>query len=105
MCTHSDAVEHRQLLGEPKRVVDRQQVTVDKDLQLLGALRDRCGEKVGRVHQAVRRGVVFVHRDAVEAVLLELDPAVEVLGIGPRRYLWLDELFRKWPSEFGLVTF
>ena len=37
------AVEHRQLFGQPQRVVDRQQVAVDQQLEALGALRGGCG--------------------------------------------------------------
>ena len=35
------AIEHRQLLGQPQRLVQRQQVAVDQELQPLGALRRR----------------------------------------------------------------
>src|SRR5438309_10567994 len=54
------AIEHRQLLSEAQRVVEREQVAVDQELESLGALSSRGGQEVGRVHEPVRRVVMCV---------------------------------------------
>ncbi len=41
-------------------------------------------------HQPVRRGVVLVQPDAVEAPALELLPGFEVLDVGARRHLRIE---------------
>src|SRR5712671_1081003 len=78
------AVEHRQLLGEAQRLVQRQEIAVDQQFEPFGALRRRGCQQVGRVHQPVGRAVVLVEPDAVIAQPVELLPSLEMLGIGPR---------------------
>ena len=90
-----DAVRHRQLLGDAQRIVDRQQVAEDQELELLGALRRRRRHHVRRVHHAVRRGVVLVQADAVEAELVHLLPGFEVLCIGARADLRIEMIARQ----------
>src|SRR5438445_6096564 len=84
------AVEHRQLLGEAQRVVEREQVAVDQELESLGSLRGRGGQEVGRVHQPVRRGVMLVETDAVVAEPVHGLPGREMLGIGAHGHLGLE---------------
>ena len=86
------AVEHRQLLGKPQRLVQRQEIAVDQQFEPLGALRRRGGQQVRRVHQAVGRAVVLVEPHPVIPQAVELFPGLEVLGIGPR-------------GDFGLEIF
>ncbi len=76
------AVQHGQLFGQPQRVVQREQVAVDQDLHAPGALGGGGGHQVRRVHQAEGRGVVLVDPDPVEAEVVHLGPAVQVLGVG-----------------------
>ncbi len=89
------AVEHRQLFGEAQRLVQRQQVAVDQQFQVFGALRRGRGEQVRRVHQPVGRAVMLVEADAVIAEPVELLPGGEMLGIGARRDLGLEMLLRQ----------
>jgi hypothetical protein len=79
------AVDHRQLLGEAQRLVYRQQIAVDQQLQVLGALRRRGGHQIGAVHQPVGRAVVLVEPDPVIAAFVEQLPGVEMLLIGAHR--------------------
>ena len=79
------AVDHRQLLGEAQRLVQRQEIAVDQQLQILGALRRRGGHQIGAVHQPVGRAVVLVEPDPVIAELVEQLPGVEMLLIGAHR--------------------
>jgi hypothetical protein len=91
----AQAIEHGDLLGEPQRLVQRQQVAVDQQLQPLGALRRRRGHQVGRVHQPVGRAVMLVEADAVVAQAIERLPRLEMLGVGLRRDLRLEVLRRQ----------
>ena len=86
------AIEHRQLFGQPQRLVQRQQIAVDQELQVLGALCRRRGQQVGRVHQPVGRAMMLVEPDPVIAEPVELLPGVEMLGIGARRDFGLEML-------------
>jgi hypothetical protein len=47
--------------------VQRQQIAVDQQLQLFGALRSRGRQQVRRVHQAVGRAMMLVEPGAVIA--------------------------------------
>ncbi len=85
-----EAVEHGQLLGQPQRLVQRQEVAVDQQLHPLSALRRSGHQQVRRVHQAIGRGVVLVHPHAVEAQPLHLGPGVQMLPIGLDRRLRLE---------------
>ena len=80
-------VGHRQLLGDAERIVQRHQIAEHQELQLLGPLRADRRHHVRRVHHAVRRGVVLVQADAVEAELVHLLPGLQMLFVGPRRDL------------------
>ena len=77
-----EAVEHRQFLGEAQRFVQGQEVAVDQQFQAFGALRRGGGHQVGRVHQAVRRGVMLVEADAVVAEAVHFFPGLEVFVVG-----------------------
>ena len=88
------AVEHRQLFGQPQRLMQRQQVAVDQELQLLGALRGRRRHQVRRVHQPVGRAVMLVEADAVIAEPVHLLPRLEMLGVGPHRDVSLEVAVR-----------
>ena len=79
-----------ELLGDAQRIVQRQQVAEDEELELLGALRAGRRHHVGRVHQPVRRGVVLVQPDAVVAEPVHLLPHGEMLLVGARRDLRLE---------------
>ena len=68
------AVDHRQLFGEAQRLVQRQQIAVDQQLQILGALRRRGRHQIGAVHQPVRRAVVLVEPDPVVARICRAPP-------------------------------
>jgi hypothetical protein len=80
-----EVVGHRQLLGDAQRIVQRQQVAEDEELQLFRALRACRRHHVRRVHQPVRGGVVLVQTDAVIAEPVHLLPDGEVLLVGARR--------------------
>jgi hypothetical protein len=41
------AVDHRQFLGETQRLMQRQQIAVDQELQVLGALRRERAIRLG----------------------------------------------------------
>ena len=84
------AVEHRQLLGQPQRLVQRQQIAVDQELQLLGALRGGRRHQVGRIHQPVGRAMMLVEADAVIAQAVHLLPGIEMLGVGADRHVGLE---------------
>jgi hypothetical protein len=94
------AVEHRQLLGEAQRLVQRQEIAVDQQFEPFGALRRGGGQEVRRVHQAVRRAVMLVEPDAVIAQAVELFPGLEVLGIGARGDLGLEVFLWQWVGQF-----
>ena len=81
------AIGHRQLLRQPQRLVDRQRVAVDQDLQALGDLRGRGRHEVRRVHQAVGRGVVLVESHAIETELVHVGPRLQMLPVVFRRHL------------------
>ena len=89
------AVEHRQLFGEAQRLVQRQQIAVNQQLQVLGALRRGGGEQIRRVHQSVGRAVMLVEADAIIAEPVELLPGGEMLGVGARRDLGREMLSRQ----------
>ena len=80
-------VGHRQLLGDAQRIVQRHEIAEHQELELLGPLRADRRHHVRRVHQPVRRGVVLVQPDAVEAELVHLLPGLQMLLVGPRRDL------------------
>ena len=86
------AVEHRQLFGQSQRLVQWQQIAVDQQFEVFGALRRRGGQQIGRVHQPIGRAVMLVEPDPVIAEPVELLPGVEMLGIGARRDLRLEML-------------
>ena len=82
-----NGIGHRQFLGDAQRIVQRHQVAEHQELQLLGPLSADRRHHVRRVHHAVRRGVVLVQADAVEAELVHLLPGLQMLIVGPRRDL------------------
>jgi hypothetical protein len=86
------AVEHRQLFGQPQRLVQWQQIAVDQQFEPFGALRRRGRQQVWRVHQPIGRAVMLVEPDAVIAQAVELFPGFEMLCIGACRYLRLEKL-------------
>ena len=87
------AVEHRQLFGQPQRFVQRQQIPVDQEFQPLGALRGGRRHQVGRIHQPVGRAMMLVEADAVIAQPVHLFPGIEVLGVGADRDVRLEMTF------------
>ncbi len=96
-----EAVDHRQLLGQPQRVVQGQQVAVDQQLEPLRALRGGGGEEVGRVHQAVGRGVVLVEADAVKAEPIHLLPGGEMLRVRAHRDLGIEVALFQRPGQLA----
>jgi hypothetical protein len=99
------AIEHRQLLGQTQRLVQRQQVAIDQKLQPLGALcRGRC-HQVGRVHQAVGRAMMLVEADAVVAQPVELLPRLEMLGIGAYGHIGPEMLLAQRIGQLGAAVF
>src|SRR5205823_14386616 len=66
--TARDAVDHRQLLGQPQRVVDDRQWRAEhQDPYAFGDLGQHGTRDIDRRLHAKRRGVVLVDHDAVEA--------------------------------------
>ena len=98
------AVEHRQFLGEAQRLMHRQQVAVDQQLQALGALRRRGGHQIGAVHQPVRRAVVLVEADPVIAKAVERLPGVEMLLIGALGRRGIEMALGERVGELGLAA-
>ena len=88
-------VGHRELLGDAQRVVQRHEVAEHQELELLGALRRDRRHHVRRIHQPVRRGVVLVQPDAVEAELVHLLPGLQVLLVSLRRDLAIVMIVRQ----------
>ncbi len=84
------AVEHRQLLGKPQRLVQRQQIAVDQQFQLLGALRGGRRHQVGRIHQPIGRAMMLVEADPVIAQAVHLFPGIEMLGVRTDRHVRLE---------------
>ena len=79
------AVNHRDFLGDPQRIVQRQQVAEHQEFELLHLPAGRRRHHVGRHLQAVRRGVVLVEADAVVAERVHFRPDVQMCGVAPRR--------------------
>jgi len=63
----AQVVEHREILGEAHRVVERRDQRGDHDAHALGAGGDRCGHHQRRRQVAVGRAVVLGQRDHREA--------------------------------------
>ena len=84
------AIEHRQLFGQPQRLVQRQQIAVDQEFQPLGALRGGRRHQVGRIHQPIGRAMMLVEADAVIAQPVHLFPGIEMLGVGADRDVRLE---------------
>ena len=79
-----DHVDHRQLFGQPHRVVgQRQRVAEQDDLHPLGGGGQDRGEHVALGLHAERRVVVLVQHDAVEADLFGQPVVLEVLVVEP----------------------
>ena len=77
-----DHVDHRQLFGQPDRVVgQRQRVAEQHDLHALGDGGEDRGEDVALGLHAERRVVVLVQHDAVEADLFGEPVVLEVLVV------------------------
>ena len=84
------AIDHGEFFRQPQRVMQRDKIAVDQELQFLGALRRRRGHQVRRIHQAVGRGVMLVKADAVIAELVEFFPRIEMLRIGLGGFLRIE---------------
>ena len=97
------AIEHRQLFGQPQRLVQRQEIAVNQQLEVLGPLRRRGRQQVRRIHQPIGRAVVLVEPDAVIAEPVELLPGLEVLGVGAHRHLRPEESLRQRPWQLALA--
>src|SRR5204863_5139065 len=82
----------------------RQQIAVDQQFQVLGALRRRGGHQIGAVHQPVRRAVVLVEADPVIAKAVERFPGVEVLLIGALGRRGIEMPFGERVGELGLAA-
>jgi hypothetical protein len=95
------AVQHRRFFGQPQRLMQRQQVAVDQQLQPLRALCRRGRHQVRRGHQPVGRGVVLVEADAVVAEAVQQFPRLQVLGVGARADLGLAVARRQRIRQFA----
>src|SRR5438045_4163189 len=82
----------------------RQQIAVDQQFQLLGALRRRGRHQIGAVHQPVRRAVMLVEPDPVIAKAVERLPGVEMLLIGALGRRSIEMAFGEWVGELGLAA-
>src|SRR5205814_2254053 len=82
----------------------RQQIAVDQQFQVLGALRRRGGHQIGAVHQPVRRAVMLVEADPVIAKAVERLPGVEMLLIGAHRRRGIEMAFGERVGELGLAA-
>src|SRR6266576_3501066 len=82
----------------------RQQIAVDQQFQVLGALRRRGGHQVGAVHQPVRRAVVLVEADPVIAKAVERLPGVEMLLVGALGRRGIEMAFGERVGELGLAV-
>ena len=61
-----DAVDHRELFGDAgRRIVEGERIAHDAERGVGGAARQRRGDQVGRGHQPVAVGMVFVDADCV----------------------------------------
>ncbi len=72
-----EVVERRQLLGEPPRLVERQDIAHDAEPHPRRHLRQCRDQQVGRRAERVEE-VVLAEEDALEPVVLELDEPLEV---------------------------
>ena len=79
-----DHVDHRQLFGEPHRVLgQRQRVAEQHDLRLLGHRGEDRGKDVAFRLHAERRVVVLVQHEAFDAHLLGVDVLLEIFVVEP----------------------
>ncbi len=63
----ADQVQHDQILGDPERIVQRQQQSLDDDGGPLGSCRDQTGEQQRGRHPAVVGAVVLLGLNGPEA--------------------------------------
>ena len=87
------AVEHRQLLGQPQWIVQREQIAVDEELEPLRALSGRGDQQVWGVHEPVGRRMVLVESHAVVPEPVHGLPGGEVLGVRADGHLRLEVPF------------
>ena len=73
--------------------MQRQEIAEDDDLAVLGPLRQRGGDQVGRRHQAVDVLMVLVEHHAVEAELVGIGELVDILLIEAAAFLRVPQLF------------
>src|SRR6185437_2634115 len=89
------------------RLMQRQQVAVDQELEAFRPHRGGRGQQVRRIHQPVGRGVMLVKADAVIAEPVHFLPRRQMLGIGLRRDRGLEVLFlereRQLVGDFQVV--
>ena len=79
-----DHVDHRQLLGEPDRVLGQgQRIAEQDDLRLFGHRGEDRGKDVAFRLHAERRVVVLVEHEAFDALLLGVDVMLEIFVIEP----------------------
>src|SRR5437764_1922314 len=82
----------------------RQQIAVDQQFQVLGALRRRGGHQIGAVHQPVGRAVMLVEADPVIAEAVERLPGVEMLLIGALGRRGIEMALGERVGELGLAA-
>jgi hypothetical protein len=88
-----DAIEHGDLLGHARgRVVERQRVAHDGDLDPPRAHGEHGRDDVRRRHQAIRILVMLVHADAVEAERLGLGELIDVFVVVDLRFFGVEEV-------------
>src|ERR1019366_7539393 len=95
------AVEHGEFFGKPQRFVQRQQVAVNQEFETFGPLRGGCRHQVWRVHQSVRRTMMFIETDAVIAETVHFFPGIEMLGVGANGHVRLEVPVRQRVGEFA----
>jgi len=80
-----DHVDHRELFGQPDRILrQRQRIAQHDDLGLLGHAGQDRSEDVGLGLHAERRVVMLVQHDAVDADLLGQHVLLDVVVVEPR---------------------
>ena len=100
----AQAVDDRELLGDPgRRVVERQRVADHRDFDAAGQPGHDRGHQVRGRHQPVRVLVVLVDADPVEAELLGVDELVEVAVVEGAAVLGVEQRVRAGHPRRALV--
>ena len=77
----ADIVEHREILGEPDRMVERQQADIAREAHMLGPRRHRRGDGNPRRQVAVVDEVMLGEPDEIEAEPVEPSDLIHDRGI------------------------